>query len=168
MSIDDLIRAVQSLNSEDAFRPRLTGEQWRSLAPYMVQGELRTGDRLIQQGDLDRTMYLLAQGTLQVYGGTAASAPGLPPSAPAAAAAPVRIAILRAGAVVGESGLFTEAPRRATVEAMTPCSLWALRGARLDELAQRMPTLACEVLRAAGAVMAVRLRAHVAPQAPCP
>lgn len=153
MSIDDLVQAVQSLNSEDAFRPRLTAEQWRAVSAYLSQGDLRTGDLLVKQGDTDRTLYLLGQGTLQVYANG-----GLPGSN--------RIAILRAGAVVGEPGLFSEAPRSANVEAMTPCVVWALRGARLDELAQRMPTIAYELLRAAGAVMAVRMRANLAKQIP--
>lgn len=153
MSIDDLVQAVQSLNSEDAFRPRLTIEQWRAVAPYLVQGDLRTGDLLVKQGDADRTLYLLGQGTLQVYVNG-----GLPGSN--------RIAILRAGAVVGEPGLFSEAPRSANVEAMTPCTVWGLRSARLDELAQRMPAAAYEVLRAAGAVMAVRMRANLTKQIP--
>jgi CRP/FNR family transcriptional regulator, cyclic AMP receptor protein len=153
MTIDDLVQAVQSLNADDAFRPRLHLEQWRTLAPYLVQGDLRAGDLLVKQGDVDRTMYLLGQGTLQVY------AVGTQPGAN-------RIAILRPGSVVGEPGLFSDGPRGANVEAMTPCSVWALRGARLDELAQRVPTLAYEILRAAGAVMSVRLRANLARQVP--
>lgn len=153
MTIDDLVQAVQSLNADDAFRPRLQLDQWRMLAPYLVQGELRAGDLLVKQGDVDRTMYLLGQGTLQVY------ALGAHPGGN-------RIAILRPGSVVGEPGLFSDGPRGANVEAMTPCGIWALRGARLDELAQRVPALAYEILRAAGAVMSVRLRANLARQIP--
>jgi CRP-like cAMP-binding protein len=54
----------------------------------------------------------------------------------------------------------------ANVEAMTPCVVWALRGPRMEELAQRSPTLALELLRAAGAVMAVRMRANMTRQTP--
>jgi CRP-like cAMP-binding protein len=54
----------------------------------------------------------------------------------------------------------------ANVEAMTPAVVWALRGPRLDELAQRLPALAYEILRGAGAVMAARMRANVAKQIP--
>ena len=52
------------------------------------------------------------------------------------------------------------------VEAMTACEVWALRGPRLEELAQRTPALALELLRAAGNVMAVRMRANLAKQTP--
>jgi hypothetical protein len=33
MEIDELVRAVQTLNAEDAFRARLTLENWRVIAP---------------------------------------------------------------------------------------------------------------------------------------
>ena len=153
MDIDELVRAVQTLNAEDAFRPRLSFDQWRTLAPYLGRHEIRAGDMLIKQGDADRTMYLLEQGSLQIF------VTGGPPGSN-------RIAILRAGSVVGEPGLFGDSPRMANVEAMTPCVVWALRGPRLEELAQRQPALVLELLRTAGGVMAMRMRANLAKQTP--
>jgi len=153
MEIDELVQAIQTLNAEDAFRARLSVEQWRQVAPYLTRHEIRAGDLLIKQGDADRTMYMLAQGSLQVF------VTGGPPGSS-------RIAILRAGSVVGEPGLFGDSPRMANVEAMTPCVVYALRGPRLEELAQRLPQLALELLRTAGGVMAARMRATLARQAP--
>jgi len=153
MEVDELAQAIQTLNAEDAFRARLTPEQWRTIAPYLTRHDIRAGDLLIKQGDSDRSMYFLGQGTLQVF------VSGGPPGSS-------RIAILRAGSAVGEPGLFGDGPRMANVEAMTPCVLWALRGPRLEELAQRSPALALELLRAAGGVMATRMRANLAKQIP--
>ena len=153
MEIDDLVHAVQSLNAEDAFRARLTLDNWRTIAPYLGRHEIRSGDLLIKQGDADRSMYFLGQGSMQIY------VTGGPPGSN-------RVAILRTGAVVGEPGLFGDTPRMANVEAMTPCTVWALRGPRMEELAQRSPALALELLRAAGAVMATRMRATLARQVP--
>jgi len=153
MDINALVQALQTLNAEDAFRPRLSLEQWRLIAPYLTRHDIRAGDLLIKQGDVDRTMYLLEQGSLQVF------VTGGPPGSN-------RIAILRAGSVVGEPGLFGDSPRMANVEAMTPCSVWALRGPRLEELAQRQPALVLELLRTAGSVMATRMRANLAKQIP--
>ena len=150
MEIDELVQAVQTLNAEDAFRARLTLEQWRVIAPYLARHEIRAGDLLIKQGDADRSMYFIAQGSMQVF------VTGGPPGSN-------KVAILRAGSVVGEPGLFGDTPRMANVEAMTPCVVWALRGPRMEELAQRSPALALELLRAAGAVMAVRMRATLTP-----
>jgi CRP-like cAMP-binding protein len=153
MDINALVQALQTLNAEDAFRPRLTLEQWRLIAPYLTRHDIRAGDLLIKQGDADRTMYFLEQGSLQIF------VTGGPPGSN-------RIAILRAGSVVGEPGLFGDSPRMANVEAMTPCTVWALRGPRLEELAQRQPALVLELLRTAGGVMATRMRANLAKQIP--
>jgi CRP-like cAMP-binding protein len=153
MEFNDLVQAIQTLNAEDAFRARLNVDQWRAIAPYLTRHDIRAGDLLIKQGDSDRTMYVLGQGSLQVF------VTGGPPGSN-------RIAILRAGSVVGEPGLFSDGPRMANVEAMTPCAVWALRGPRLEELAQRSPTLALELLRAAGGVMATRMRANLQRQIP--
>ncbi|HMC15896.1 MAG TPA: cyclic nucleotide-binding domain-containing protein [Albitalea sp.] len=153
MDFNDLVQAIQTLNAEDAFRARLNVDQWRAIVPYLTRHDIRAGDLLIKQGDTDRTMYLLGQGSLQVF------VTGGPPGSN-------RIAILRAGSVVGEPGLFSDGPRMANVEAMTPCAVWALRGPRLEELAQRSPALALELLRAAGGVMATRMRANLQRQIP--
>jgi CRP/FNR family transcriptional regulator, cyclic AMP receptor protein len=153
MEFQQLVQAIQTLNAEDAYRPRLSFEQWRSIAPYLTRHEIRAGDLLVKHGDTDRTMYFLGQGSLQVF--VTGAAPGAN-----------RLAILRTGSVVGEPGLFSDGPRMANVEAMTACIVWALRGPRLEELSQRLPALALEMLRAAGAVMATRMRATLAKQMP--
>lgn len=153
MELQELVQAVQTLNAEDALHVRLSFDQWRTLASYLTQHDIRAGDLLIKQGDSDRTMYILAQGSLQVF--VSDGAPGAR-----------RIAILRSGSVVGEPGLFSDGPRMANVEAMTPCVVLALRGPRLEEMAQSQPALAFELLRAAGGVMAVRMRANLAKQIP--
>ena len=153
MDLNELVQAIQTLNAEDAFRARLSPDQWRTIAPYLTHHDIRSGDLLIKQGDTDRSMYFLAQGTAQVF------VTGGPPGSN-------RIAILRAGSVIGEPGLFSDGPRMANVEAMTQCSVWALRGPRLEELSQRSPALALELLRAAGGVMAARMRANMSRQVP--
>lgn len=148
MDITALVQAVQTLNAVDAFKAGLDLPHWQTLAPYLARHELRAGHLLIRQGDIDRSAYLLEQGNLQVF--VSGATPGRN-----------RIAILRPGSLVGEPGLFAQIPRTANVEAMTPCTVWALSVARLDELCARAPTLALLLLRAAGAVMAVRARANL-------
>jgi CRP/FNR family transcriptional regulator, cyclic AMP receptor protein len=150
MEVNELLKAIQTLNAEDAFRARLTAEQWRVVTPFLSPHDIRAGDLLIKQGDIEHSMYFLGQGSLQVFVSGAATGS--------------KIAILRAGAVVGEAGLFGDFPRMASVEAMTPCIVWALRGPRMEELAQRAPALAFEILHAAGAVMLTRVRANQARQ----
>ena len=148
MEIQDLFDAVHSLNAPDAFKPRLSLEQWRAFQTFLTRHEIRAGDLLVKQGDHDRTMYLLERGSLQVF--VSNPKPGV-----------TRLSILRAGSVVGEAGLFSDQPRMANVEAMAPSVVWALRGSRLEELIVRNPSLALELVRAAAAVMGVRMRANI-------
>jgi CRP-like cAMP-binding protein len=144
MVFEELVRAVQSLNVEDAFRVQLDGQAWRTFGNYLVRMEFRPGDLLIGEGDLDRTMFFIGQGTAQIFPGTGAGG---------------RVVMLRSGAVVGEASLFRDGPHTANVEAMTPMVVWALRLTRFEELVQRSPAIAIEVLRAAGAVLVGRARA---------
>lgn len=153
MDATALIQAIQTLNTEDAFRPRLDAQQWRTFVQYLTRHELRAADLLVRQGDRDRTVYFLGQGTLQVY--ITGATPGTS-----------RIALLRPGAIVGEPGLFGDVPRMANVEAMGPVVVFALRLQRFEELVQRVPVVALEVLRAAGTVMAWRMRANLTQQLP--
>lgn len=153
MDFNELVNTIQTLNTEDAFRARLSAEHWRTIGPYFTQHDIRAGDLLIKQGDTDRSMYFLGRGSLQVF--VTGGAPGSN-----------RIAILRPGSVVGEPGIFGDGPRMASVEAVVPSVVWALRGPRLEELAQRSPALALELVRAAGGVMAQRMRANMTSKMP--
>lgn len=67
MDGNELIQAIQTLNTDDAFRPRLDPQQWRTFAQYLTRHELRSGDLLIKQGDRERAVYFLGQGSLQVF-----------------------------------------------------------------------------------------------------
>ena len=148
MDITALVQAVENLRAEDGFPLRLALPQWQRLAACMERREVRTGDLLIRRGDRERVAYLLQEGNLQVF------VSGGPPGSH-------RIARLRAGAIVGEPGLFIDAPRMASVEAMTPCVLWSLTSDKLDTLAADDPKVVLALVHAAGCVMAVRMRANL-------
>lgn len=145
MNLAALVQAIATLNSYDAFRPRFSREQWRVFGAYLIRRELKSGEVLIYQGDSDRTMYFVEQGTLQVYvRGTATQS--------------AKIALLRSGSVVGEPALFGETQRMAQVDAISASVVWALNRTRNEELVASQPEIAYELLRASGAVMAERLR----------
>lgn len=147
MGFEELVRAVQSLNDDDAFRVRLDGQQWRTLSGYLTQHEVPRGTELLREGEVDRSLYFLAHGAWQMFRRHA------PSGAP-------RVVMLRPGAVVGEAGLFSGASHTASVEAMTQAQVWALRLPRFEELCSRTPALALEVIRGAGGVLAARARAQ--------
>jgi CRP-like cAMP-binding protein len=148
MDITALVQAIESQKAEDSFPLRLGLPQWQHLANCLERRELRTGDLLIRRGDRERVAYLLQEGNLQIF------VSGGPPGSH-------RIARLRAGAIVGEPGLFIDAPRMASVEAMTACVLWALTSDKFDTLAADEPKIALALLHAAGCTMAVRMRANL-------
>lgn len=148
MDIDPLIRAVANRKAADALVLPWSAAQWQRLATTLERRELAIGELLVRRGERDRQAYLIEAGHLQVF------VSGGPPGSH-------RIATIHAGAIVGEPALFIDAPRSASVEAMTPCVVWALASARLDALAHAEPQLVLAILRAAGAVMAVRMRANL-------
>jgi len=148
LNITALVRAVEARSDEDAFPARLSAADWQQLATALERRELQPGELLLRRGDTDECAYLVESGRLQVF------VVGGPPRSH-------RIATLHEGTLVGEPGLFAAAPRMAHVEAMTPCVVWALSARRLQELAAAAPMLVLEVMRAAGALMAARMRANL-------
>ena len=148
MDITTLVQAVQTSKAGDALRTGLGAQQWQTLAPYMTRHDLRAGELLMRQGDVGRSAYFVEQGNLQVF------VTGGPPGRQ-------RIAVLQPGSLVGEPGLFAEVPRSANVEAMTPCVVWGLNASQLERMCTSVPTLALQLMRGAGAVLATRMRANI-------
>ena len=145
MNVMQLVQAIHTLNAYDAFRPRFSPENWRVVGSYLIRREMKSGEVLIFQGDSDRAMHFVESGTLQVYvRGTATQS--------------AKIALLRAGAIVGEPALFGDTVRMAQVDAISPSVVWTLSRPRLEEMLASQPELAYEILRASGAVMAERMR----------
>lgn len=153
MDANALIQAIQTLNAEDALRMRLDPNQWQTLISFLTQHKLGAGELLIKQGEMDRTLYFLQSGTLQVY--VDAGTPGNH-----------KIALLQPGAVVGEAGFFAAGQRTANVEALSTCVVWALRLQRFEELAVRQPPLALELVRRTAATLAIRMRHNMLRQIP--
>lgn len=143
-----MVRAAQRPNAPDALALTWSTPQWEAMEPHLQQQELGAGVTLIHHLALDKVMYILESGVLQVF---------LP------TASPVRrpVAILRAGAIVGEPALFGDTPRMAQVDTMAPSVVWALSRDAFDAFAQAQPMLANEWLRACGAVMATRMAANL-------
>jgi CRP-like cAMP-binding protein len=145
VDITALVRAIERGRTPDVFGARLSSEEWQRLGGVLQRGELRPGELLLRRGETEACAYLVESGLLQVF------VNGGPPHSR-------RVATLSQGTVVGEPGLFGTTPRMAHVEALTRCVVWALRAPRLHTLSAEAPGLVLEVLRAAGAVMARRIR----------
>lgn len=141
--IKGLVQAVAHNHSNDSFQPTLTPSQWEQLGSYMQPFALAQGQKLIEQGAKDRTLYLVEAGTLTVHYEDVKGR--------------VRLAIVGPGSAVGEGAFFTRMPRNATVQAASACKIWSLTPIRFTELSNRHPALALEVAMALGSLVSRRL-----------
>ncbi|MFZ2856264.1 Crp/Fnr family transcriptional regulator [Acidovorax sp.] len=141
--IQGLAQAIAHCHASDALRCQFNQPHWDILASYMQPFALNSGQVLMEQGALDRTLYFVESGNLSVHYEDAK--------------ARVRMALVGAGTVLGEGAFFSHMPRTATVHASTPCKLWCLTPGRFLELANRHSPIALELTMAMGAVMAKRL-----------
>lgn len=141
--IAGLKQAIAHCNASDALRCQFNQPHWDILASYMQPFALNSGQVLMEQGALDRTLYFIESGTLSVHYEDEK--------------ARVRMALVGPGTVLGEGAFFSHQARSATVQASTPCKLWCLTPMRFLELANRHSAVALELTLAMGGVMAKRL-----------
>ena len=141
--IQHLIAATAANATQDVFRPSVNATQWEMLGSYLQPLALKSGQVIIQQGDADRTVYLVEAGALTVHYEDEAHR--------------IRLATVDAGSAVGEGAFFSRQPRNATVQAASACRLWSLTPMRFAELSNRQPQIALEVAMALGALVSRRL-----------
>jgi CRP/FNR family cyclic AMP-dependent transcriptional regulator len=141
--VQALIKAIKQNASTDAFAPALTPQQWDLLAGYLQPFALTPGQKLIEQGQLDRTLYLIESGSLSVHYEDDKGR--------------VRIAMVEAGSAVGEGAFFSRLPRNATVQAATASKVWCLTPIRFTELTNRQPGVALEIAMGLGSLVSRRL-----------
>jgi CRP/FNR family cyclic AMP-dependent transcriptional regulator len=98
--------------------------------------DLSAGETVFEQGETGTSMYVVAEGEVEILSG------------------PVLLETARPGSVVGEMALIDHAPRSATAVAKTDCKLVAVDQRRFEFLVQQTPYFALEVMQ----LMAERLR----------
>jgi CRP/FNR family cyclic AMP-dependent transcriptional regulator len=142
--IQTLVDAIAMNKTSGGAPLHLSTAQWAVLADYLLPLSLAQDEVLCRQGATDRTLYLVASGSLSVHFEDADKR--------------TQLAILGAGSMVGEGSFFSGSPRRATVQAGSKCVLWSLPPMRFTELSHRKPDLALAITMAAGVVVAQRLQ----------
>ncbi len=141
--IHGLTQAIAQCNASDALRCQFSKPNWDILASYMQPFALTSGQVLMEQGALDRSLYFIESGTLSVHYEDEK--------------ARVRMALVGPGTVLGEGAFFSHQARSATVQASSACKLWCLAPMRFLELANQHSPIALELTLAMGGVMAKRL-----------
>lgn len=139
----ELAQAMKHCSALDAVPLNMGDAQWLTLADYLQPVSLEQGQVLIEQGVKDRTVYLVASGSLTVHFEDDRDR--------------IRVAVVSAGSLLGEGAFFSHLPRSATVHAGSACKLWCLTPLRFRELSTRHPEVALDLTVAMSAVLARRM-----------
>lgn len=116
---DDLL--VTKLLKQASPFATLDGERLRRLAARLEHLEVSSGETIIRRGETGEECYVLRSGRVEVIsGGTQGDERSL--------------ATLDPGSLFGEAALLTDGSRNATVRAIEPCTLLALRRTDLLEV----------------------------------
>jgi len=128
-SREDLLASIQLFAG-------LAAEDRRQLAADLRRRLLPLGETVVQQGDTGETLYVIAEGALDVLVTTET------------ASTPFRVATLGAGDFFGEMSLLTGELRRATVRSATPAVIYELSRDTVARLIERRPDVADVLSRA--------------------
>jgi CRP-like cAMP-binding protein len=125
------------------FLPDLDDAGWNTLLAYTQVSRFGEGETVIAAGARDRSLYIVADGALEIAG----------------ADEPVT---LESGTIIGEMAFFDGEPHGAAVRALTDVDLLELSRDSFEVLAAREPLLARAVLMDLGRILALRLRRALA------
>jgi CRP-like cAMP-binding protein len=139
---DDAIRALAATT----LALDLSAEEVGALAELGRLVETGPGHVLLEQGAPGDGLVVLLSGTAEVLGRQDGGAEH-------------RLAVVEAGAVLGEIGLLEPVPRTATVRCLEPGRAWLLERAAFDALVDMGHPAALGVALAVGRVLARRLAA---------
>jgi CRP/FNR family cyclic AMP-dependent transcriptional regulator len=120
-------------------------EDWEKLLGHTDARRFRAGDELIRAGDVDRSLYIVTEGVLEVF-------------LPQQAGGSKQFKSIEAPAVVGEVGFVDGGPRSTTLRAQTDGELRRLSFEAFEVLAAREPDLGRAVLLDIGRILSHRLR----------
>lgn len=133
---------AQGANDPLVFLGDALEEDWRRLLEHTELLRLAPGERLARTGDLDRTLYIVKSGRIEVT----------------LADTGVSIGTIDVGSVVGEVGFVDGGPRSATLEAVGEVEVFALSFESFETLAARHPALGRRILLDLARILATRLR----------
>jgi CRP/FNR family cyclic AMP-dependent transcriptional regulator len=132
--------AAEPAASAPGFLEDCGEREWNTLLSHMQTRNLRAGEIVFAEGDLDRALYLLTVGRVELSGAH---------SPPATVEAP---------APLGELAFIDADRQPATARALTSGEVLRLSFDAFESLAAREPHLATRILLDLGRVLAARLR----------
>jgi CRP-like cAMP-binding protein len=132
------------LGDEGRILADLTDVEWTDLLNHMERRKFAQGAEVLRAGDRDRTLYMIASGSVEVVVDSPKGRKTL--------------ATIGEGSVFGEMAFFDNSPRSATIVASAPAEVLALQLDRFEQLAAWRPRIAFKLLMDLGRVLSQRLR----------
>jgi CRP/FNR family cyclic AMP-dependent transcriptional regulator len=132
--------AQEPAASERGFLDDCSEREWSTLLSHMQTRNIRVGEIVFAEGDLDRALYLLTAGLVELSGTQ---------SPPATVQAPAQL---------GELAFIDGGRQPATARAVTSGEVLRLSFDAFESLAARDPPLATRILLDLGRILAARLR----------
>ena len=120
-------------------------EDWEKLFAHTDARRFRAGEEVMRAGDIDRALYIVTEGSLEVF-------------LPLRSGKTRQFRTVEAPSVIGELGFVDEGPRSTTLRALTDGELRRLSYEAFEVLGAREPELARAVLMDVGRILAQRLR----------
>lgn len=138
---------AQAQRAPDMLAPEQWGEApWRRLLAHTEPRHFRASEVVIQRNAADRTLYLVARGSLEV-GVTHVDGVSMNP-----------LARIGPGSIIGEQSFFDGQPRSANVWAVSDGTLLLLTHEQFVRFGEAEPALARDFLFAMARVLSTRLR----------
>jgi CRP/FNR family cyclic AMP-dependent transcriptional regulator len=137
-------QAERGPDSELVFLAELSPAEWGRLIEVMERRRFAAGDVVVARGEADRSLYLVASGSVEVlvlHGRKERS-----------------VRVQGPGTVLGEVAFLDGKPRSATVRAIAACEVLRLSTDAFEALAGRHPDLGRKLLLDVGRIVALRLR----------
>lgn len=133
----------------------LTDQEIESIAQIMTHREFHTGDTIMKEGELGDSMYIIADGEVQVV-----KALTMKFGEDDFREAEKTLTVLKADdhVVIGEMALITTAARSATITASTDCTLYEITRDDFLNLGQAKPELGFKVTIRLAELVSLRLK----------
>jgi CRP/FNR family cyclic AMP-dependent transcriptional regulator len=124
-------------------------DDWQALLAYTERRKFPAGTEVLRAGEGDRTLYLIAAGSVDAVVHDAAGQQRV-------------VAVIEEGSVFGELAFFDGVPRSATIRAREPIEVLALSFEAFQRLAVWQPKIAQTLLMDLGRILSTRLRRSMA------
>lgn len=128
------------------FLPDFSNDEWDRLISYTTPAAFKAGDIIIEEGQKDRSLYILARGEVEIVLPGSKGQPGK------------SIATLKEGTVFGELALLDGRPRSARVSALCEGQTFRLSLEDFGRMRKDDPDMACSLLMDIGRVLSIRNR----------